>query len=62
MNINIAMHEWVMAILSKFVRAVQAVNNIQNYWVFRLFLSFGILENREHGVSETGSVSVLSKL
>jgi hypothetical protein len=32
--------------------------NIQNYWVFGLFLSSGILENRKHDVSETGSVSV----
>jgi hypothetical protein len=31
----------------------------QNYWVFGLFASSGILENRKHDVSETGSVSVL---
>jgi hypothetical protein len=31
----------------------------QNYWVFGLFPSSGILENRKHDVSETGSVSVL---
>jgi hypothetical protein len=31
----------------------------QNYWVFGLFPSSGILENRKHDFSETGSVSVL---
>jgi hypothetical protein len=31
----------------------------QNYWVFGLFPSSGVLENRKHDVSETGSVSVL---
>jgi hypothetical protein len=30
-----------------------------NYWVFGLFPSSGILENRKHEVSETGSVSDL---
>jgi hypothetical protein len=35
------------------------VYNKQNYWVFGLFPSPGILENRKHDVSETGSVSVL---
>jgi hypothetical protein len=35
------------------------VYNTQNYWVFELFPSSGILENRKHDVSETGSVSVL---
>jgi hypothetical protein len=35
------------------------VYNTQNYWVFGLFPSSGILENRKHDVSETGSVSVL---
>jgi hypothetical protein len=34
-------------------------NMIQNFWVFRLFPSSGILENRKHDVSETGFVSVL---
>jgi hypothetical protein len=34
------------------------VYNTQNYWVFGLFPSSGILENRKH-VSETGYVSVL---
>jgi hypothetical protein len=28
--------------------------NIRNYWVFGLFPSSGILENRKHDVSETG--------
>jgi hypothetical protein len=31
----------------------------QDYWVFWTFPSSGILETREHDVSETGSVSVL---
>jgi hypothetical protein len=31
----------------------------QNYWVFGLFQSSGILVNRKYDVSETGSVSVL---
>jgi hypothetical protein len=34
------------------------VDDTQNYWVFGLFPSFGILGNRGHDVSETGSVSV----
>jgi hypothetical protein len=36
------------------------VYNTQNYWIFGLFPSSGILENRKHDVSETGSVSVLT--
>jgi hypothetical protein len=35
------------------------VYNTQNYWVFGLLPSSGILENIKHDVSETGSVSVL---
>jgi hypothetical protein len=35
------------------------VYNTQNYWVFGLFPSSGILETRKHDVSEIGSVSVL---
>jgi hypothetical protein len=35
------------------------VYSTQNDWVFGLFLSFGILQNRKHDVSETRSVSVL---
>jgi hypothetical protein len=31
----------------------------QNFWVFGLFSSSGILENRKHDVSKTGSVSIL---
>jgi hypothetical protein len=31
----------------------------QNYWVFGLFPSSGILETRKRDVSETGSVCVL---
>jgi hypothetical protein len=33
--------------------------NIQNYWVFGLCPSSGILKSREHNVSETESVYVL---
>jgi hypothetical protein len=32
---------------------------IQDYWLFGLCPSSGILKTREHNVSETGSVSVL---
>jgi hypothetical protein len=35
------------------------VYNTQKHFVFGLLTSFGILENRKHDVSETGSVSVL---
>jgi hypothetical protein len=35
------------------------VYNTQNCWVFELFPSPDILENRKHDVLETGSVSVL---
>jgi hypothetical protein len=35
------------------------VYNTQNYWVFGLFPSSGILETRKHDITETGSVSVL---
>jgi hypothetical protein len=31
----------------------------QNYWIFGLFPSYGILGTRKHDLSETGSVSVL---
>jgi hypothetical protein len=31
----------------------------QDYWVFWTFTLSGILENRKHDISETGSVSVL---
>jgi hypothetical protein len=31
----------------------------QNYWVFGCFSASGILGNKKHDVSETGSVSVL---
>jgi hypothetical protein len=33
--------------------------NLEKYWVFGLFPSSGILENRKHDVSEIGSVSIL---
>jgi hypothetical protein len=36
------------------------VYDTQNYWVFRLFPSSGILETRKHDISETGSVSEIS--
>jgi hypothetical protein len=32
---------------------------IQNYWVSGLFTSFRILNTKNHGVSETGYVSIL---
>jgi hypothetical protein len=35
------------------------VYNTQNYWVFGLCRSSGILETRKHNVPETVSVSVL---
>jgi hypothetical protein len=35
------------------------VYHTQNYWVFGLFPSSGILGTRKHDVLETGSVSVL---
>jgi hypothetical protein len=35
------------------------VYNTQNYWVFGLRPSSGILKTREHNVSGTGFVSVL---
>jgi hypothetical protein len=31
-------------------------NETEGYWVFRLSPSSGILENRKHDVSETGSL------
>jgi hypothetical protein len=37
------------------------VYNTQNYWVFGLLHSSGILEIRKHDVSETGSVSILRR-
>jgi hypothetical protein len=33
-------------------------SDTQNYWVFGLFPTSGILGNRKHDVSETGSVSI----
>jgi hypothetical protein len=41
------------------LRAGMIENTPQNYWVFGLFPTSGILENRKHDISETGSVSVL---
>jgi hypothetical protein len=41
---------WILLVKNK---------DVQNYWVFGLFPSSGILENRKHDVSETRSVSVL---
>jgi hypothetical protein len=35
------------------------IKDTQNYWVFGLFPSSGILENRKHDVLEAGSVSIL---
>jgi hypothetical protein len=45
--------------ISRFWRVLAMVYNRQNYCVFLLFPSSGILENTKHDVSETGSVSVL---
>jgi hypothetical protein len=42
-----------------FMKFTEVVKNTQNYWVFGLFPSSCILENRKHDVSETGSVSVV---
>jgi hypothetical protein len=36
------------------------VHNTQNHWVFGIFPSCGILKNRKHDVSETGSASEMS--
>jgi hypothetical protein len=35
------------------------VYNTQNYWIFGLFPSSGILETRKHDVLVTGFVAVL---
>jgi hypothetical protein len=44
----------------KFVlKGFDEVYNTQNYWVFGLCPSSGILDTRKHNVSETGSVFVL---
>jgi hypothetical protein len=47
----------VQAVAQKKKPLSQMGKNIQNYWYFGLFPSSGILENRKHDVSETGSVS-----
>jgi hypothetical protein len=44
----------------KFWNVLTMVCNTQNYWVFRLCPSSGIQKTREHNISETGSVSVLT--
>jgi hypothetical protein len=46
-------------ILRKVICTYIGVYNSENYWVFGLFPSFGILKTVKHNVSETGSVSVL---
>jgi hypothetical protein len=43
----------------KFYRVLTMVYNTQNYWIFVLCPSSGILVTRKHDVSETGSVSAL---
>jgi hypothetical protein len=43
---------------SRFWRVLTMVHNTQNYWVFGLCPSSGILETRKHNISETGYVSV----
>jgi hypothetical protein len=35
------------------------MNNTQNYWVFGLCPTSGILKTRKHNVSETETISVL---
>jgi hypothetical protein len=50
---------WELCINVSLLRVLTTVHNIQNYWVFGLYPSSGILETRKHDVSETGSVSVL---
>jgi hypothetical protein len=42
-------------------RVLTMVYNTQNYWVYGFFPSSSILENRKHDVSESGSVSVLTR-
>jgi hypothetical protein len=42
-----------------FSKRTKRHGDTQNYWGFGLFPSSGILRNRKHDVSETGSVSVL---
>jgi hypothetical protein len=32
------------------------MHNTQNYWIFGFYPSTGILKNRKHNVSETGTV------
>jgi hypothetical protein len=34
------------------------LQNSQNYWIFGLLPSSGILENRKHDVSKAGSVNI----
>jgi hypothetical protein len=41
------------------IRVLTMVYNTQNYWVFGLFPSSGILQTRKHNVSKTVSLSVL---
>jgi hypothetical protein len=45
--------------ISRFSGILTMTYNTETYWIFGLFPSSGILENRKHDVSETGSVSVL---
>jgi hypothetical protein len=41
----------------RILKGSDVVYNTQNYWVFELRLSSGILKTTKHNVSETGSVS-----
>jgi hypothetical protein len=45
-------------IQQKFALPAYVRMNIQNYWVFGLFPSSGVLKSREHNVTEIGSVSI----
>jgi hypothetical protein len=42
-----------------YTRSLSSKQSFQNYWVFGLFPSSGILESRKHNVLETGSISIL---
>jgi hypothetical protein len=50
-----------LSLLNLFAYFAKELKETQNYWVFGLFPSSGILENRKHDVSETGTLSVLRR-
>jgi hypothetical protein len=51
--------EYIELLLFIFYRVLTIAYNTQNYSVFKLRPSSGVLETRKHNVSETGTVSVL---